>query len=42
MKQRAETKAALEKKIDECNRRLEELKALSANHPEKRNPSPAE
>jgi hypothetical protein len=29
MKQRAETKAALEKKIDECNRRLEELKALT-------------
>jgi hypothetical protein len=41
MKQRAETKAALEKKIDQCNRRLEELKALSAN-PENRNPSPAE
>jgi hypothetical protein len=41
MKKRAETKAEIEKKIDQCNRRLEELKALSAN-PEKRNPSPAE
>jgi hypothetical protein len=41
MKQRAETKAEIEKKIAQCNRRLAELKALSAN-PEKRNPSPAE
>ena len=38
MKQRTETKADIEKKIDQCNRRLEELKALSPN-PEKRNPS---
>jgi hypothetical protein len=36
MKKRAETKAEIEKKIDQCDRRLNELKALTPN-PEKRN-----